>query len=358
MPPRLKKTRTSPRKGPIARHATRLKIKSLYDQGFGVMDTTRQLVGTTTKNTVQKWFAKFKEENKPDEEIILSQPRSGAPRKATTPVKKAIIKFTKGKRKRSIRKNVKNLKAKGITIGKDAVASVLKQAGLFPYKRRKIPRLNDKQKKKRVKFAKNYLNHDWENTLFTDEKPFLLFAATNPQNDRVWTDDPDQVPPVELVKHAASVNVWAGVSAKGKTELYFYEGTIGARQHVAILEKAKKDFKKIFGNKKWTYQQDGATAHSANMTTAWLEDNVTEYIGCGPNGDWPGNSPDLSYIENVWAWMDGELEDNPPQTKEALKRRVKKIWKEMPRDMLVKMAQGMKQRLQVVIDKKGKCIGK
>ena len=32
-------------------------------------------------------------------------------------------------------------------------------------------------------------------------------------------------------------------------------------------------------NKKWTYQQDGATAHSANMTTAWLEDNVTEYIG-------------------------------------------------------------------------------
>jgi len=118
MPPRLKKTRTSPRKNPTARHATRLKTKSLYDQCFGVMDTTRQLVGTTTKNTVQKWFAKFKEENKPDEEIILSQPRSGAPREATTPVKKAIIKFTKGKRKRSIRKNIKNPRQKESQLAK------------------------------------------------------------------------------------------------------------------------------------------------------------------------------------------------------------------------------------------------
>lgn len=357
MPPRLKKTRTSPRKVLTARHVTRLKIKGLYDQGFGVMDTTRQLPGTH-RNVVSRWFDKFRaSEDKADEDIVLSQPRSGAPPKATTPVKKQIIKFTKGKRKRSLRKNVENLKAKGISLSKSTVAGVLNNAGLHPYKRRKIPRLNDKQKKKRVVFAKKFLEHDWENTLVTDEKPFVLFAATNPQNDRVWTDDPAKVPPVELVKHASSVNVWAGVSAKGKTDLYFYDGTIGAKQHIAILNKAKKDFKKIFGNTKWTYQQDGATAHSAKMTTEWLENNVTDYISCGPKGDWPGNSPDISFIENVWGWMDGELEENPPQTTATLKKRVKKIWKDMPQEMLVKMAKGMKQRLQSVIDKKGECIG-
>ena len=359
MPPRLKKTRTSPRKsGPTSRHVIRLKIKALFDQGFGVLDTTRQLAGPTRK-TVSNWFQKFEAQDKADEDIVLSQPRSGAPPKVTTPVKKQIIKFTKDKRKHSVRKNVKALKAKGIALSRPTVALVLKDAGLFPYNRRKIPRLNDKQKKKRVLFAKKYLEHDWESTLVTDEKPFLLFAATNAQNDRVWTDDPEKVPPVELVKHASSVNVWAGVSAKGKTELYFYEGTIGAKQHVAILEKAKHDFKKIFqDNSKWTYQQDGATAHSAKMTTEWLEDNVTDYISCGPKGDWPGNSPDLSFVENVWGWMDGELEENPPQTTATLKKRVKKIWKDMPQSMLVNMAKGMKQRLQSVIDKKGECIGK
>ena len=88
------------------------------------------------------------------------------------------------------------------------------------------------------------------------------------------------------------------------------------------------------------------------MTTEWLEDNVTEYISCGANGDWPGNAPDLSYTEHLWAWMNDKQEDNPPQTKKALQRRVKKIWKEMPQDMLVEMAKRMKQRLRDVIDKK------
>jgi len=82
-------------------------------------------------------------------------------------------------------------------------------------------------------------------------------------------------------------------------------------------EGQKKTSKKIFGKKKWTYQQDGATAHSAKMTTEWLEDNVTEYISCGANGDWPGNAPDLSYTEHLWAWMNDKQEDNPPQTKKA-----------------------------------------
>lgn len=357
MPPRLKKKRTSPRKL-TSRHVIRLKIKTLSDQGFGVMDITRQLAGPTRK-TVSYWFKKFEEEDKDDEFIVLSEPRSGAPVKVTTPVKKQIIKFTKNKRKRSTRKNVKALKAKGIVLSRPTVMTVLKDAGLFAYKRRKIPRLNDKQKKKRKVFGKKYLEHDWEHTLVTDEKPFLLFAATNRQNDRVWTDDPEKVPPVEVVKHASSVNVWAGVSAKGKTELYFYEGTIGAKEHVEILKKAKNDFKKIFpGNTKWTYQQDGASAHSAKMTSTWLEDNGIDYISCGPRGDWPGNSPDLSIIENVWGWMDGELEENPPKTTADLKRRVKKIWKDMPQAMLVKMAKGMKQRLKDVIKNKGECIGK
>jgi transposase-like protein len=71
MPPHLKKTRTSPRKsGPTSRHVIRLKIKTLFDQGFGVMDTTRQLAEPTRK-TVSNWFKKFEEEDKADEDIIL-----------------------------------------------------------------------------------------------------------------------------------------------------------------------------------------------------------------------------------------------------------------------------------------------
>lgn len=137
-------------------------------------------------------------------------------------------------------------------------------------------------------------------TLITDEKDFNLFAATNPQNDRVWATDPSKVPPVELVKHASGVKVWAGVSATGKTRLHFYTGTISATQYLKILNKAKKEMHACFEDEDdWTFQHDGASAHKAKKTNKWLEENVPNFIASGPFGEWPAQSPDLSIIENV-----------------------------------------------------------
>ena len=45
----------------------------------------------------------------------------------------------------------------------------LLKEGLHPYRRRKQPRLTSKQQKKRVDFAHRYADHDWLNTLVTDE---------------------------------------------------------------------------------------------------------------------------------------------------------------------------------------------
>lgn len=343
--------------GPSKRHAVRMNIKTLWELGWNDTEISRK-VGCSRK-TAYNWTSRFAEqevgEDVSAEELVLSQPRSGAPKKISPSDEKKIVRYTKGKRKRSIRKT-----AAVFEISKSSMGRVLHKHGLFPYRRRKQPLISPAQATKRRKFARNYKDHDWESTLFTDESDFLLFPETNSQNDRVWTDDADEVPPNLLVKHSAGVKVWGGVSATGRTKLHFYEGTIGASEYIKILKKAKAEMGAIpWKDKKvWTFQHDGASAHKAKKTNVWLKENTPNFITSGPTGDWPGNSPDLNYIENVWAIMKEQLEENPPTSIDALKKRLRKIWQTIPQETLLKMAQGMRQRLKDVLRNEGLNFGK
>ena len=44
------------------------------------------------------------------------------------------------------------------------------------------------------------------------------------------------------------------------------------------------------------FQQDGAPVHMSKVAIKWLENNLNSFWG---KGVWPGNSPDLSPIENL-----------------------------------------------------------
>ena len=46
------------------------------------------------------------------------------------------------------------------------------------------------------------------------------------------------------------------------------------------------------------FQQDGAPAHTSKLSQEWCRLNLPAYWA---KEVWPGNSPDLSPIENLWA---------------------------------------------------------
>lgn len=195
----------------------------------------------------------------------------------------------------------------------------------------------------------------------TDETEFRLYSAkgANTKNDVVWAHSVSEVPPKKVAKYTPTVRVWAGVSQAGRTNLHFYTGNLSAKAYIAILKKAKKEMDSIFPGGHWTFQHDGATAHSAASTNKWLRDNVPDFIRSGPHGDWPPNSPDLNWIEGIWGVLADRVNAPPvPTTALALKRKLRREWNHLTPELFANSVRGMPGRLRKVIATKGEPLRK
>ena len=75
---------------------------------------------------------------------------------------------------------------------------------------------------------------------------------------------------------------------------------------------------------------------------------------------WPPNSPDLSWIENIWGWMDHQLRKRPeqPKTVQELKAALQKVREAIPGEMLQHCVKGMPARMDTLIRLQGGHIGK
>ena len=71
--------------------------------------------------------------------------------------------------------------------------------------------------------------------------------------------------------------------------------------------------------------------------------------------DWPGNSPDLNPIENVWNWMKQKLQDSKATSLPQLQQEIKELWTlQMDNIQYLKnLMESMPMRLEAVIQNEG-----
>ncbi|KAI6649832.1 hypothetical protein LOD99_6382 [Oopsacas minuta] len=188
--------------------------------------------------------------------------------------------------------------------------------GVRSFKRQEIPRLSQKNIQDRLNFARKHQYwtvNDWKKVLWSDESPFQLFATPNKQNNRVWAKNKQDVPSVFSVKFPAKIHVWGMMSHQALSELHiipqgqsinsaYYINQILAKTCMEAVHRCRNNGSvlerpMLENMSEFIFMQDGAPAHTANATQKWCQDHLNAFWR---KIEWPGNSPDLNPIENLW----------------------------------------------------------
>jgi transposase len=211
----------------------------------------------------------------------------------------------------------------------------------------KKPLLTAKIVKKRLIFCKKHRSwseKDWETVMFSDESTFRLI---NPRAQKVrrssMTSRYKQHYTIRSVKHPASVMVWGCFSGQGgRGSLYFLppKVTMNSDRYIAMLQ--DKLLVGMRHHKAKHFLQDGAPCHTSRKVMAFLKQNNISVM------DWPGNSPDLNPIENLWSILKAKLKRNHQITSlPLLIQAIKQEWNSLPRAMMMKLAHFMPKRIKL-----------
>lgn len=324
---------------------------------------------------VSRWVARHQQLGH-----VKDKPRSGRPHKADAAAVQHVV-LTAQLPECSSAGDIasKTEQDLGVHLSTSTIKRILRGKGLQHLSPKIVPLLTARQKLARVKFAKAALRRGsalWRNVLITDSKYFKLYAMGKPAGR--WCT-PATRGTVPRPKHSIAVHVYMGMSYRGTPSLKFVTGThklashyvnsktkrlhtgVGQDEYTDILrEHLVPEGNRLFqqdgrSSGSWQMQQDNAPPHKVGKNMAFIAANV-------PGGhfmEWPANSPDLSPIENLWAWMDHKLHKlHACKNVEELKEKLEHVRQSIPVGTLHAMFDGMKARMMKVIELDGDYIGK
>ena len=97
-----------------------------------------------------------------------------------------------------------------------------------------------------------------------------------------------------------------------------------------------------------TFRQDSAPRHKAKLVANWFQTKNVRVL------KWPGNSPDLNPIENLWRLIKKYVFTLTPTTLDELKQTIKEIWcKDIDQNVCKNLTDCMPSRIQKDIKNKG-----
>ena len=154
----------------------------------------------------------------------------------------------------------------------------------------------------------------------------------------------------QSVKHPPKKMFWGSFSYHGIGSLLPIEGMMNAEKYIQVLEeKVVRDLVKAFPDGSGVYQQDSAPCHTAKKVMAYMKKMKITVL------DWPGNSPDLNPIENLWSIMKLRLRNEDCTTKIKLIEAIIRIWYRDPeiKENCQKLVDSMPNRVQQVLKNNG-----
>jgi transposase len=229
--------------------------------------------------------------------------------------------------------------------------------------------------RKRLQFAQANLTRNWSTVMFTDRCKFHHTYVGGVVRRTVWKRvGSERTAP--RVNHASCYNVYAGITKYGVTKMHIVAGTT---RHVStftnrqgdpaknitgqeyeqvvsrtLLPEGRRLFGGAVGVSSWTLQQDNDPNHkkaSQRAIQAWNARHPGNTVSV--LSEWPPNSPDLNPIENVWAYVQAEVNKAGCRDFASFSARVEEIFSNLSRRHLSNLFGSMRKRLEEVVSKNG-----
>ena len=286
---------------------------------------------------------------------LSNKPRSGRPKKLSDTQRRAIIRSCINDPSASSSELANDFNNYSVMtkISHQLVRHILFQRGLRSYSARKKPFLTKKMMKSRIDFCKTYGSKSsefWRSVIFSDESYCEInmnsvmnrvrrFASTTPYQPNLVQ---------KTVKHPIKVMTWGCFNYSGIGRIQICEGNMNQQYYLKTLENRLKPSISDLGIQNPIHLDDSARPHRTRIVNEWHTENGIQKIS------WPGNSPDLNPIENLWAILKNKLRKRQNRTKEELIRNIIRIWHhEISDDIIKNLADSMPNRIERVVKNKG-----
>ena len=179
-----------------------------------------------------------------------------------------------------------------------------KDINMKSYKPAKKPRLTAAIKAKGLQFANNHQHwtgEQWGKVLFSDESTFQQFVVRKRHFRRPTGKRFDKRYTIPTVKHPPSQMAWGAMSRNGIAALSVPPPgtTMNGPKYVQMLSEKLQLHLQVHNCQ--IFMQDGAPCHRSKVEKNFLDNNNIDLL------EWPGNSPDLNPIENLWTDMKNKM---------------------------------------------------
>lgn len=240
--------------------------------------------------TVSHWIKRYEETNN-----IQEKHKIGRKRKTTKEQDEIIIDIIKNKEKNFIIDDVKNeINQLSIYLCNNTIINRMKEYGFYSCYPFKKPYLSELHKQKRLEFAINNYNTDWNLILFSDETTILKDGNFT---KKIWiSSEVDRI--IRKIKHPIKRHVYGCISLGGIESYKIFKENMNSDLYISILDDTIVNY--YLNN--YMYQQDNSPIHKSKKTLEYLNNKNIKLLN-----NWPPNSPDLNPIENLWFLLKHKL---------------------------------------------------
>lgn len=362
---------------PALPYQQRLRIVMLHEEHRSYAQISKQL--RIDRSTVRRWVRRYDQSGSVD-----LMPASGRPRYMVHAATERALELLLSKEAGGLRFVAKKIFSEGLTpvvvspatVSRAVKAMAAAKGDTLRCLRGRPPKLmTGPNREKRKRFATRHLSNKWRDVMITDRCKFhFRYPGTRVQRSTWVLRSQKHEHGAFKPNRPSCYNVYGGITMHGVTKLHPVTGTTGLKTQYTNMrgEKSKnitaaeyrdvvgqtllKEGRRLFsaqGMSAWVLQQDGDPTHRAAQAVvdSWNEQRGQGTVSILPG--WPGNSPDLSPIENVWAWVDAQVAAKGCQNFQEFCHEIDQTFQNIPKEMLQNLFASIPRRLQKCIENDG-----